>query len=153
MKWPRQNVFRLDSGRSIWNNWHMCLFNSAFPLACIKNKNGSRMLTWVTQKMERLQRFYNSLIISCSNWTWNPYCLCADIQDDPDIKVMMEGSTLRKVKSRSWKKQRHFRLLEDGLTIWYKSRWAGKGHSTCEFKYSSLHVWLYWFINIKQTML
>uniref|UniRef100_A0A8C8DQC6 Phosphoinositide phospholipase C n=1 Tax=Oryzias sinensis TaxID=183150 RepID=A0A8C8DQC6_9TELE len=52
------------------------------------------------------------------------------IQDDPDIKRMMAGSTLRKVKSRSWKKQRHFRLLEDGLTIWYKSKWAGKGHST-----------------------
>ncbi|XP_047456940.1 1-phosphatidylinositol 4,5-bisphosphate phosphodiesterase delta-4 [Mugil cephalus] len=52
------------------------------------------------------------------------------IHDDPDIKIMMAGSTLRKVKSRSWKKQRHFRLLEDGLTIWYKSRWAGRGHST-----------------------
>uniref|UniRef100_A0A8C4IB55 Phosphoinositide phospholipase C n=1 Tax=Dicentrarchus labrax TaxID=13489 RepID=A0A8C4IB55_DICLA len=39
---------------------------------------------------------------------------------------MMAGSTLRKVKSRSWKKQRHFRLLEDGMTIWYKSRWAGR---------------------------
>uniref|UniRef100_A0A3P9CBU2 Phosphoinositide phospholipase C n=1 Tax=Maylandia zebra TaxID=106582 RepID=A0A3P9CBU2_9CICH len=43
---------------------------------------------------------------------------------------MMAGSTLRKVKSRSWKKNRYFRLLEDGLTIWYKSRWAGRGHST-----------------------
>nr|XP_020477296.1 1-phosphatidylinositol 4,5-bisphosphate phosphodiesterase delta-4 isoform X2 [Monopterus albus] len=52
------------------------------------------------------------------------------IQDDPDVKVMMAGSTLRKVKSRSWKKQRHFRLLEDGMTIWYKSRWAGRSHST-----------------------
>ncbi|KAM4608994.1 1-phosphatidylinositol 4,5-bisphosphate phosphodiesterase delta-4 [Polymixia lowei] len=52
------------------------------------------------------------------------------LQDDPDLKVMMAGSTLRKVKSRSWKKNRHFRLLEDGLNIWYKSRWAGKGHST-----------------------
>ncbi|KAG7503309.1 hypothetical protein JOB18_035860 [Solea senegalensis] len=52
------------------------------------------------------------------------------VRDDPDVKVMMAGSTLRKVKSRSWKKPRHFRLLEDGLTIWYKSRWAGKGHST-----------------------
>ncbi|XP_073329643.1 1-phosphatidylinositol 4,5-bisphosphate phosphodiesterase delta-4 [Pagrus major] len=52
------------------------------------------------------------------------------IQDDPHVKVMMAGSTLRKVKSRSWKKQRHFRLLEDGQTIWYKSRWAGRGHST-----------------------
>ncbi|KAI3356541.1 hypothetical protein L3Q82_017746 [Scortum barcoo] len=56
--------------------------------------------------------------------------LCSGIQDDPDVKVMMAGSTLRKVKSRFWKKQRHFRLLEDGLTIWYKSRWAGKGHTT-----------------------
>ncbi|KAF1382274.1 hypothetical protein PFLUV_G00142020 [Perca fluviatilis] len=52
------------------------------------------------------------------------------IEDDPDVKVMMAGSTLKKVKSRSWKKQRHFRLLEDAVTIWYKSRWAGKGHST-----------------------
>ncbi|XP_054643377.1 1-phosphatidylinositol 4,5-bisphosphate phosphodiesterase delta-4-like [Dunckerocampus dactyliophorus] len=51
-------------------------------------------------------------------------------QDDPDIKVMTAGSTLRKVKSRTWKKQRHFRLLDDGLSIWYKSRWVGKGHST-----------------------
>ncbi|XP_037542226.1 1-phosphatidylinositol 4,5-bisphosphate phosphodiesterase delta-4 isoform X2 [Nematolebias whitei] len=52
------------------------------------------------------------------------------VPDDPDVKLMMGGSTLRKVKSRSWKKQRHFCLLEDGSTIWYKSRWAGKGHST-----------------------
>uniref|UniRef100_A0A8C5BML0 Phosphoinositide phospholipase C n=1 Tax=Gadus morhua TaxID=8049 RepID=A0A8C5BML0_GADMO len=43
---------------------------------------------------------------------------------------MMAGSTFRKVKSHSWKKPRHFRLLEDGLNIWYKSRWAGRGHST-----------------------
>uniref|UniRef100_A0A8C5HFX3 Phosphoinositide phospholipase C n=1 Tax=Gouania willdenowi TaxID=441366 RepID=A0A8C5HFX3_GOUWI len=54
--------------------------------------------------------------------------------DDPHINVMMAGSTLRKIKSRSWKKPRHFRLLEDGLTIWYKSRWAGKGHSTFKAK-------------------
>uniref|UniRef100_A0A8C5HCQ7 Phosphoinositide phospholipase C n=1 Tax=Gouania willdenowi TaxID=441366 RepID=A0A8C5HCQ7_GOUWI len=39
---------------------------------------------------------------------------------------MMAGSTLRKIKSRSWKKPRHFRLLEDGLTIWYKSRWSSQ---------------------------
>uniref|UniRef100_A0A7N8WIF4 Phosphoinositide phospholipase C n=1 Tax=Mastacembelus armatus TaxID=205130 RepID=A0A7N8WIF4_9TELE len=46
------------------------------------------------------------------------------------LLLYLKWSTLRKVKSRSWKKQRHFRLLEDGMTIWYKSRWAGKGHST-----------------------
>ncbi|XP_068185879.1 1-phosphatidylinositol 4,5-bisphosphate phosphodiesterase delta-4 isoform X2 [Antennarius striatus] len=58
----------------------------------------------------------------------DPEGLC--IRDDPHVRAMMAGSTLRKVKSRLWKKQRHFRLLEDGLTIWYKSRWAGRGHST-----------------------
>uniref|UniRef100_A0A3Q0R2L1 Phosphoinositide phospholipase C n=1 Tax=Amphilophus citrinellus TaxID=61819 RepID=A0A3Q0R2L1_AMPCI len=52
------------------------------------------------------------------------------MEDDPHVKVMMAGSILRKVKSRSWKKNRHFRLLEDGLTIWYKSKWVGKGHAT-----------------------
>ncbi|CAL8240638.1 unnamed protein product [Merluccius merluccius] len=51
-------------------------------------------------------------------------------EDDAVLKVMKAGSTFRKVKSRSWKKQRHFRLLDDGLNIWYKSRWAGRGHST-----------------------
>ncbi|XP_055734961.1 1-phosphatidylinositol 4,5-bisphosphate phosphodiesterase delta-4-like [Salvelinus fontinalis] len=48
---------------------------------------------------------------------------------DEDLQVMKAGAMLRKVKSRSWKKQRHFRLQEDGQTIWYKSRWAGTGHS------------------------
>ncbi|CDQ57295.1 unnamed protein product [Oncorhynchus mykiss] len=51
-------------------------------------------------------------------------------QGDEDLQVMKAGAMLRKVKSRSWKKQRHFRLQEDGQTIWYKSRWAGTGHST-----------------------
>ncbi|XP_062287660.1 1-phosphatidylinositol 4,5-bisphosphate phosphodiesterase delta-4 [Scomber scombrus] len=52
------------------------------------------------------------------------------IQDDPDVKVLLAGSTLRKVKSRLWKKNRHFRLLADSQTIWHKSRRAGRGHST-----------------------
>uniref|UniRef100_A0A8C7FJ99 Phosphoinositide phospholipase C n=1 Tax=Oncorhynchus kisutch TaxID=8019 RepID=A0A8C7FJ99_ONCKI len=51
-------------------------------------------------------------------------------QGDEDLQAMKAGAMLRKVKSRSWKKQRHFRLQEDGQTIWYKSRWAGTGHST-----------------------
>uniref|UniRef100_UPI003F583729 1-phosphatidylinositol 4,5-bisphosphate phosphodiesterase delta-4 isoform X2 n=1 Tax=Odontesthes bonariensis TaxID=219752 RepID=UPI003F583729 len=66
----------------------------------------------------------------CEHLGYDVHQLSSGIQDDPNVKLMIAGSTLRKVKSRSWKKQRHFRLLEDGLTIWYKSRWAGKGHST-----------------------
>lgn len=65
------------------------------------------------------------------------WLLSSGVPEDPDVKLMMEGSTLRKVKSHSWKKQRHFCLLEDGSTIWYKSRWAGKGHSTCECRSTS----------------
>uniref|UniRef100_A0AAY4C080 Phosphoinositide phospholipase C n=1 Tax=Denticeps clupeoides TaxID=299321 RepID=A0AAY4C080_9TELE len=45
---------------------------------------------------------------------------------------MMVGSMMRKVKSRTWKKQRHFRLQEDGLTVGYKSSWARKIHSACK---------------------
>ncbi|KAM6986783.1 1-phosphatidylinositol 4,5-bisphosphate phosphodiesterase delta-4-like [Aplochiton taeniatus] len=43
---------------------------------------------------------------------------------DDNLQTMTAGSTLRKIKSRTSTK-RQFRLLEDGLTIWYKSRWAG----------------------------
>uniref|UniRef100_A0A1A7YRZ6 Phosphoinositide phospholipase C n=1 Tax=Iconisemion striatum TaxID=60296 RepID=A0A1A7YRZ6_9TELE len=66
----------------------------------------------------------------------DPEGSCAE--DDPHIKLMMKGSTLRKVKSRFWKKQRHFRLLEDGMTIWYKSGWTGQGHS--KFSVSDLEA-------------
>ncbi|KAL0964027.1 hypothetical protein UPYG_G00317310 [Umbra pygmaea] len=58
----------------------------------------------------------------------SPHSLLA--QDDEDLQVMKAGAMLRKVKSRSWKKQRHFRLQDDGQTICYKSRWARSGHST-----------------------
>uniref|UniRef100_A0A671SDP3 Phosphoinositide phospholipase C n=1 Tax=Sinocyclocheilus anshuiensis TaxID=1608454 RepID=A0A671SDP3_9TELE len=37
---------------------------------------------------------------------------------------------MRKIKSRTWKKQRYFRLQEDCMTIWYKSKKAGNAHST-----------------------
>uniref|UniRef100_A0AAY4C1D0 Phosphoinositide phospholipase C n=1 Tax=Denticeps clupeoides TaxID=299321 RepID=A0AAY4C1D0_9TELE len=43
------------------------------------------------------------------------------IQSDDNLQRMMVGSMMRKVKSRTWKKQRHFRLQEDGLTVGYKS--------------------------------
>ncbi|XP_076027712.1 1-phosphatidylinositol 4,5-bisphosphate phosphodiesterase delta-4 [Genypterus blacodes] len=37
---------------------------------------------------------------------------------------------MRKIKSRTWKKQRYFKLQDDCMTIWYKSKKAGKAHST-----------------------
>ncbi|XP_072235364.1 1-phosphatidylinositol 4,5-bisphosphate phosphodiesterase delta-4 isoform X1 [Leuresthes tenuis] len=37
---------------------------------------------------------------------------------------------MRKIKSRTWKKQRYFKLQDDCMTIWYKSKKAGNAHST-----------------------
>uniref|UniRef100_M4AWK0 Phosphoinositide phospholipase C n=1 Tax=Xiphophorus maculatus TaxID=8083 RepID=M4AWK0_XIPMA len=43
---------------------------------------------------------------------------------------MLVGTVMRKIKSRTWKKQRYFKLQDDCMTIWYKSKKAGKAHST-----------------------
>ncbi|NWH50137.1 PLCD4 phosphodiesterase, partial [Fregata magnificens] len=39
---------------------------------------------------------------------------------------MQQGSLMRKVKSKSWKKQRYFKLQDDCMTIWYQSKRTGK---------------------------
>ncbi|KAI1899454.1 hypothetical protein AGOR_G00061960 [Albula goreensis] len=52
------------------------------------------------------------------------------IQGDDNLQSMIVGTVMRKVKSRSWKKQRYFKLQEDCKTIWYKSKKAGKAHCT-----------------------
>uniref|UniRef100_A0A8C1J2L5 Phosphoinositide phospholipase C n=1 Tax=Cyprinus carpio TaxID=7962 RepID=A0A8C1J2L5_CYPCA len=57
------------------------------------------------------------------------------IQADDDLKSMFVGTVMRKIKSRTWKKQRYFRLQEDCMTIWYKSKKAGNAHSTCNILY------------------
>ncbi|XP_010788544.1 1-phosphatidylinositol 4,5-bisphosphate phosphodiesterase delta-4-like [Notothenia coriiceps] len=43
---------------------------------------------------------------------------------------MLVGTIMRKIKSRTWKKQRYFKLQDDFMTIWYKSKKAGNKHST-----------------------
>ncbi|NWX37197.1 PLCD4 phosphodiesterase, partial [Notiomystis cincta] len=42
---------------------------------------------------------------------------------------MQQGTLMRKVKSKSWKKQRYFKLQEDCMTIWYQSKRTGKTES------------------------
>ncbi|NXJ59831.1 PLCD4 phosphodiesterase, partial [Rostratula benghalensis] len=39
---------------------------------------------------------------------------------------MQQGTLMRKVKSKSWKKQRFFKLQDDCMTIWYQSKRTGK---------------------------
>uniref|UniRef100_A0A4W4FRM3 Phosphoinositide phospholipase C n=1 Tax=Electrophorus electricus TaxID=8005 RepID=A0A4W4FRM3_ELEEL len=57
--------------------------------------------------------------------------VCAVLRVDADLRWMRAGSVMRKVKSRTWKKQRYFRLQDDCATIWYKSEKAGNAHCTC----------------------
>ncbi|XP_056287426.1 1-phosphatidylinositol 4,5-bisphosphate phosphodiesterase delta-4 isoform X2 [Pseudoliparis swirei] len=52
------------------------------------------------------------------------------IQGDDNLQSMLVGSVMRKIKSRTWKKQRYFKLQDDCMTIWYKSKKAGNTHST-----------------------
>ncbi|CAL1600178.1 unnamed protein product [Knipowitschia caucasica] len=43
------------------------------------------------------------------------------VQDDEDVKQMLHGSNLVKVRSPRWQKHRSLRLLEDGVTVWCQS--------------------------------
>ncbi|TNM94347.1 hypothetical protein fugu_002523 [Takifugu bimaculatus] len=52
------------------------------------------------------------------------------VREDDNLQSMLVGSVMRKIKSRTWKKQRYFKLQEDCMTIWYKSKKAGNTHST-----------------------
>ncbi|XP_017285512.1 1-phosphatidylinositol 4,5-bisphosphate phosphodiesterase delta-4 [Kryptolebias marmoratus] len=52
------------------------------------------------------------------------------IQGDDNLQSMLLGTLMRKIKSRSWKKQRYFKLQDDCMTIWYQSKKAGNAHCT-----------------------
>ncbi|XP_010213678.1 PREDICTED: 1-phosphatidylinositol 4,5-bisphosphate phosphodiesterase delta-4 [Tinamus guttatus] len=53
----------------------------------------------------------------------------ARIQLTEQLEQMQQGTVMRKVKSKSWKKQRCFKLQEDCMTIWYQSKRTGKTES------------------------
>uniref|UniRef100_A0A671VCM9 Phosphoinositide phospholipase C n=1 Tax=Sparus aurata TaxID=8175 RepID=A0A671VCM9_SPAAU len=43
------------------------------------------------------------------------------IQEDEDVKQMLQGSSMVKVRSPRWQKRRTLKLLEDGITVWCQS--------------------------------
>lgn len=43
------------------------------------------------------------------------------VQEDEDVKLMLQGSSMVKVRSSRWKKHRTLKLLEDGVTVWCQS--------------------------------
>ncbi|XP_019146092.2 1-phosphatidylinositol 4,5-bisphosphate phosphodiesterase delta-4 isoform X1 [Corvus cornix cornix] len=69
----------------------------------------------------------------CSAWIPPPSVmqpmLPPGIQLTDTLEQMQQGTLMRKVKSKSWKKQRYFKLQEDCMTIWYQSKRTGKTES------------------------
>ncbi|XP_053472030.1 1-phosphatidylinositol 4,5-bisphosphate phosphodiesterase delta-3-A isoform X2 [Ictalurus furcatus] len=47
--------------------------------------------------------------------------LVSCLLDNEDVRVMLQGSSIVKVRSSRWQKQRGFRLLEDCVTVWCES--------------------------------
>lgn len=44
------------------------------------------------------------------------------LQDDEDLKFLLKGSPLSKIKSASWKRLRFYKLQEDCKTVWHDSK-------------------------------
>lgn len=42
------------------------------------------------------------------------------LTEDKDVCTMLRGSRLRKIRSLKWRKERLFRLQEDGLSVWFE---------------------------------
>ncbi|XP_055361671.1 1-phosphatidylinositol 4,5-bisphosphate phosphodiesterase delta-4-like isoform X3 [Betta splendens] len=64
--------------------------------------------------------------------------LSSGIQGDDNLQSMLVGTVMRKIKSRSWKKQRYFKLQDDCATIWYQSKKTGNTH--CTFSVSDVEA-------------
>ncbi|KAM5324813.1 1-phosphatidylinositol 4,5-bisphosphate phosphodiesterase delta-4 [Glossophaga mutica] len=47
-----------------------------------------------------------------------------------DVLLMQKGTLMRKVRSKSWKKLRYFRLQEDGMTVWHARQPGGRAKAS-----------------------
>lgn len=49
-------------------------------------------------------------------------CASPGLTEDEDVRAMLRGSRLCKIRSRTWHKERLYRLQEDGLSVWFQRR-------------------------------
>lgn len=54
------------------------------------------------------------------------------MEGDRDLRFLLKGGDLLKVRSTTWKKTRYFKLQEDCKTIWHESKKLIKSNQTCE---------------------
>ena len=55
------------------------------------------------------------------------------LEGDGDLKFLLTGGTLVKVRSRSWQKSRYYKLQEDCKTMWHETRRTFRPKQTCEY--------------------
>uniref|UniRef100_A0A8C1P7G1 Phosphoinositide phospholipase C n=1 Tax=Cyprinus carpio TaxID=7962 RepID=A0A8C1P7G1_CYPCA len=63
------------------------------------------------------------------NAVWVDAC---GLDGDPDLQFLLKGGNLIKVKSRSWRKTRFFRLNDDCKTMWQQTSKTFKRDSGCK---------------------
>ncbi|XP_075418096.1 1-phosphatidylinositol 4,5-bisphosphate phosphodiesterase delta-3 isoform X2 [Tenrec ecaudatus] len=51
-----------------------------------------------------------------------PGCFLQGLSEDEDVRAMLQGSQLLKIRSQKWRKERLYRLQEDGLSVWFQRR-------------------------------
>ncbi|XP_050980692.1 1-phosphatidylinositol 4,5-bisphosphate phosphodiesterase delta-3-A [Labeo rohita] len=61
------------------------------------------------------------------------------VQDDDDVKTMLRGSSMTKVRSPRWKRKRMLKLMNDGVTIWCESNKA-TNKAKCQQSFSVMEV-------------
>ncbi|XP_066554659.1 1-phosphatidylinositol 4,5-bisphosphate phosphodiesterase delta-3-A isoform X2 [Amia ocellicauda] len=54
------------------------------------------------------------------------------VAEDKDVRFMLRGSSMVKVRSPSWQKSRSLRLLEDGVTVWCESSKRSRRSTTAQ---------------------
>lgn len=63
------------------------------------------------------------------------YVCVIGVLDDEDVRLMLQGSKMMKVRSQRWRKDRSLKLLEDCVTVWCESSKASrksKKQQTCK---------------------
>uniref|UniRef100_A0AAY3ZWW7 Phosphoinositide phospholipase C n=1 Tax=Denticeps clupeoides TaxID=299321 RepID=A0AAY3ZWW7_9TELE len=75
-------------------------------------------------RFHKNSHFTNTLLLESGDVCRS--CLCSVPlgrfgQDHEDVRVMMEGTAMMKVRSPRWQRRRMMKLLDDGLTVWCES--------------------------------
>ncbi|XP_056289653.1 1-phosphatidylinositol 4,5-bisphosphate phosphodiesterase delta-1a isoform X2 [Pseudoliparis swirei] len=60
-------------------------------------------------------------MIRHSHCCMDHWTLHSGLEGDPDLQFLLVGGKLIKIRSKSWKKNRFFKLQEDCKTLWYES--------------------------------